>query len=369
MVDVQKFVLGPGGGGKIAVELKGNDPDTLRRLAQEVKDVYRADKNTKGIRDDWRPRTKLIVPVFDESEARRLGISRVDFTTAIKWNLNGNRMGVFREDKDLFPIISRPVEKERTEIESFKSHKMWSPISRKYISMDQLIKKTELHMEDSLIRRFDRKRTIKVQCDPIVGVASRVFNRLMPKLKAIELPPGYTMEFAGEYKDSREAKTKLGRNLPLGFLAMVVAIVCLFGSVRQPLVILLTVPLALIGVTAGLLTMNQSFDFMSFLGFLSLSGMLIKNAIVLIDQIAIEQNTGKSSWDAVVDATISRIRPVTMAAFTTILGMLPLITDDFYRGMSVTIMFGLGFATVLTLIVVPCLYSILYGVKPVATTK
>jgi multidrug efflux pump subunit AcrB len=144
---------------------------------------------------------------------------------------------------------------------------------------------------------------------------------------------------------------------------MVLIVIALFNSIRKTLVIWLTVPLAVIGVTAGLLLFDQPFGFMSLLGLMSLSGMLIKNAIVLIDQIDVESGSGKAPFRAVIDSGVSRLIPVSMAALTTILGMLPLVQDAFFVSMAVTIMFGLGFATVLTLIVVPVLYAIFFNVK------
>jgi multidrug efflux pump subunit AcrB len=195
-----------------------------------------------------------------------------------------------------------------------------------------------------------------------VGVASRVFTELRPLIEAIKLPDGYSLEWGGEYEDSTRAKRKVGESMPLGFLGMLISIILLFGTARQPLIIILTLPLSAIGVTFGLVSLNQAFDFMSLLGYLSLTGMIIKNAIVLIEQVQIEMDEGRPPYSALVHATVSRIRPVCMAAVTTILGMAPLLGDAFFRGMAVTIMFGLGFATVLTLLVVPCLYSLFYGI-------
>jgi len=170
------------------------------------------------------------------------------------------------------------------------------------------------------------------------------------------------MELGGEYENSKDAQEGLRKVVPLSFLAMVVIIVLLFNAVRQPLIIFLCVPLAIIGVTVGLLVTGQPFGFMALLGFLSLTGMLIKNAVVLIDQIDLEIREGKRPLAAIVDSSVSRLRPVVMAAFTTILGMIPLLQDAFFVAMAVTIMAGLAFATALTLIVAPVLYAIFFRV-------
>ena len=195
-----------------------------------------------------------------------------------------------------------------------------------------------------------------------VGTSESLRARLAPKIEAIELPPGYELEWRGEYYSSQKAQRSLAGILPLVFIGMVLIVVFLFDRLRQPLIIYLTVPLAAIGVTFGLLVTKQPFGFMALLGFLSLSGMLIKNAIVLIDATDDLIRSGTQAYEAVVMAGVSRARPVAMAALTTMLGMLPLFQDAFFIAMAVTIVFGLGFATILTLIVIPVLYSIFFKI-------
>jgi multidrug efflux pump subunit AcrB len=185
----------------------------------------------------------------------------------------------------------------------------------------------------------------------------------MPKIEAIELPNGYSLEWGGEYEGARDAQDSLGAGLPLGFLIMIIISILLFGSVREPLIIWTIVPMAVCGVVAGLLIADLPFGFMSLLGFLSLFGMLIKNAIVLLEEIDIQIDLGGDKFEAIVTACLSRLRPVALAAITTILGMLPLLTDAFFADMAVTIMGGLAFATVLTMIAVPVLYCLFYKIK------
>jgi len=174
--------------------------------------------------------------------------------------------------------------------------------------------------------------------------------------------PGYYMAWGGDAESSARAGAALASTLPVFFGLMVLIVLMLFNSIRKTLVIWLTVPLAIIGVTAGLLSFNQPFGFMALLGLMSLSGMLIKNAIVLIDEIDAQLASGKSAFTAILDSGVSRLIPVSMAASTTILGLIPLLQDAFFVAMAVTIMFGLGFATVLTLIVVPVLYAVFFRV-------
>lgn len=211
--------------------------------------------------------------------------------------------------------------------------------------------------------------TITIMCDPGVGEASTTFARVRPhvekryqELESEMNLTGYTMEWGGEYENSGDAQAALGSKLPMVFLAMVFIVICLFNSLKKPAIIFLTVPLALIGVTVGLLVTGQPFGFMAMLGFLSLVGMLIKNAIVLIDEINLQMTFDKDPFEAIVDSGLSRLRPVSMAALTTVLGMIPLVPDAFFASMAVTVMFGLSFATVLTLIVIPVLYACFFKI-------
>ncbi len=219
--------------------------------------------------------------------------------------------------------------------------------------------------EDPLVVRKNRKRMLTIMADPDpLGdeTAATLQGRIQSKIEALDFPPGYSLEWGGgEYESSADAKASLFQTMPMGYLFMFLITIFLFNKVKEAVIVWATVPLAIIGVTTGLLLLNTPFGFMALLGFLSLSGMLVKNGIVLLDQIEIEISSGKEKYQAVVDAAVSRVRPVCMAAITTVLGgMIPLLPDVFFKPMAVTIMFGLGFATVLTLIVVPVLYRMFH---------
>jgi multidrug efflux pump subunit AcrB len=229
------------------------------------------------------------------------------------------------------------------------------------IPLRQVVESFETEFEDEVIYRRDRNRTITVFSDPKEGPATQLFNRLRPQIEALDFPPGYGVTWGGEYEDSNSAMDAMVGSIPVFALVMVLVTIGLFNSLKQPAIIWLCVPLALIGVTAGLLSTGQPFGFMALLGFLSLSGMLIKNAIVLIDEINLQRSEGHELLKAIVDASASRLRPVAMAAATTALGMIPLLADGFFRAMAVTIIGGLMFATLLTMVVVPVLYSVFYS--------
>jgi multidrug efflux pump subunit AcrB len=359
-----KFQLGPGSTGKIQARLSGPDRDVLRELAAQVMEIYRADPDSKGIRTNWRERVKLIRPVMAQEQANLSGITRPDIANTLLEAFQGRQVGVYRENDLLLPIIMRAEEEERTSIDSIKSLQIWSPPAQGMIPLRQVVSGFETVFEDEIIERRNRKPTITVYADPDQGLATSLFERVAPQVEAIELPPGYELEWGGEYEDSRNAQAGLSASLPAFFLSMVLITIMLFNSLKQPLIIWLTVPLAIIGVTCGLLLSGQPFGFMSLLGILSLSGMLIKNAIVLIDEINLQRSEGKPLLQAITDSGASRLRPVGMAASTTALGMIPLLFDAFFVAMAITIIAGLMFATLLTMIFVPVLYATFYSDEP-----
>ncbi|KPZ73675.1 Cobalt-zinc-cadmium resistance protein CzcA [Pseudoalteromonas sp. P1-26] len=363
---VKRMEIGPSTDAKIEARFSGADPVVLRQLAKEAKDILHQDAGAFNIRDDWRARSKLIRPQFNEQKARRLGIAKSDLDQLLLTSLSGKQVGVYKDGTQMLPIIARSPAEERLNVESLSDLQIYSPVLGVFVPVTQVVDDFVVEWEDSLIMRRDRKRTITVMADhDVIGdeTPAKLFARVRKDIETIELPRGYELQWGGEYESSTDAQKAIFGSLPLGYLAMFAITVLLFNSVKKPLVIWATVPLAIVGVSAGLLLMNAAFSFMALLGLLSLSGMLIKNGIVLVDQINLELDSGKDPYKAVFDSGVSRVRPVAMAAITTILGMIPLLFDVFFQSMAVTIMFGLGFATVLTLIVVPVLYTMLFKIK------
>ncbi|MEM5511386.1 efflux RND transporter permease subunit [Pseudoalteromonas sp. AS84] len=362
---IKPMEIGPSTDAKIEARFSGPDPVVLRQLAAKAEELIGEDEGAYNIRDDWRARTKMIRPQFNEQKARRLGISKSDLDNVLLTSLSGKQVGVYRDGTQLLPIIARSPANERLNVESVHDLQIYSPVLGVFIPVTQVVDEFDVQWEDSLIMRRDRKRTITVMADHnVLGdeTPAKLFARIRGPIENMELPRGYQLEWGGEYESSSDAQKAIFGSLPLGYLAMFAVTVLLFNSLKQPLVIWATVPLAIIGVSAGLLAMNAPFSFMGLLGLLSLSGMLIKNGIVLVDQINLELREGKSPYEAVFDSGVSRVRPVAMAAITTILGMIPLLFDVFFQSMAVTIMFGLGFATILTLIVVPVLYTVIFRI-------
>ena len=362
----KRLEIGPSTDAKIEARISGPDPDVLREIGAQVMSVFNATPGTVNVRHDWRERVKYISPRFNETQARRLGIVKSNVDKSFLFAFSGVQIGVYREGTTLLPIIGRLPAEERIDIESMESLRIWSPVVNGFVPMQQVVDGFDVKFEDPIIQRRDRKRTLTVFADADFAydlLPAALFAKVKPQVEAIKLPPGYELQWGGEFESSTDAQESLFATLPLGFLFMFLITVFLFNSVRKPLVIWCCVPLALIGITSGLIILDKPFSFMALLGMLSLSGMLLKNGIVLLDQINTEINEGKEIFQAVFESTVSRVRPVCMAAVTTILGVLPLITDAFFESLAAVVMFGLGVATVLTLLIVPVFYIIFFNVK------
>jgi multidrug efflux pump subunit AcrB len=361
---IKAMRIGPGRDAKIEARFSGPDPEILRQLSDEAQAIMRANGSAVDIRDDWRSPVKVATPIFNEQVGRQLGVDRESLGTAMQYAFEGSNVGVYRDGNRILPIQMRAPLDERGDIDNMRDIQVWSPVLHASVPVSQVVSDYQTRWENAVIRGRDRIQTIIASCNPRDGAADPLLEVLRPQIEAIAMPPGYQLEWGGEYEDSINAQAGLAASLPLGFLLMILTSIFLFGKLKQPTIIWLTVPLAIVGITAGLLLTGGAFDFMSMLGALSLVGLLIKNAIVLIEEIDQQIETGKDGLEAILDSSVSRMRPVMLAAATTILGLIPLLSDVFFVNMSVTIMAGLGFASVLTLIVVPTLYAVFFRIKP-----
>ena len=364
-----RVIFGPGVGAKLEARFMGPDQAVLRRLAEQAENIFKDDGKLLDIRQNWRQKELILVPNYDEYAAGIAGVTRADFSDAVQFSSNGLKLGKLRDGDYSYDIIAKAkapheVAQETDELQQLQDALVWSQFQRSYVPVRQISPQMKIETEGVLIYRRDRIRTISVYAEPgLDDTAASGLGRVRPQIEAMELPEGYSIEWGGEYESAGDAQKALGSGLPLGFLVMILITIFLFGTVREPLIIWLIVPMAVCGVVAGLLISDLPFGFMSLLGFLSLFGMLIKNAIVLIEEIDIQIETGMNKFEAIVEASLSRLRPVSLAAITTILGMAPLLTDAFFADMAVTIMGGLAFATILTMIAVPVLYSLFYKIK------
>ena len=361
----QKFVLGPGDAQKIQFRIKGPDPKVLRAEAEKALGILRADGGFKEIQSDWRNRVDMMVPDVAEVRARNLGVTRSDIARSLKEATVGLTVGSYLEGDEALPIVLRAPSEEREDPDSLRNAWVWSSALGCSVPFAQVATGIHTETEEARLKRRNRLACVTVKCNPRSGTAAAARLRVKDRLEALaaEMPAGYSCEWGGEYESSSNANAGLKSKIPPILAVMVIIVIMLFNSVKQALVIFMTVPLILVGVVAGLLGFDQPFGFMALLGFLSLVGMQIKNAIVLMDEINAQLAAGTAPFEAVVSAGITRLRPVANAALTTILGMMPLVADAFYAAMAVTIMCGLAFATVLTMVVIPVNYALVYRIK------
>lgn len=355
------FSLGPGALQRLAIRIRGPEADGVHRVAASVRSVLNDDPDIVDIQDDWRERTPFVRPAISEMQARDLGLTRREIARAIQYATEGVRMGVFRDGDALLPIVIRPSANERERMADIRDTQVWSATAGARVPMAHVVSAFETGTEHTFLCRRDRLPTVTLRADAASGDADGAVKRLAPAIESIPLPPGYSIEWAGEWESSRRAREALAGNMPLVGGLMLLTVVALFNAIRPPLIIFSVVPLALIGVSFGLLLTGQPFGFMALLGFMSLAGMLVKNAIVLLDEVGSRLKGATDPMRAIRDAGVSRLSPVFLAGITTVLGMIPLLADPFFVAMSVTIMAGLTFATLLTLVVVPVLYAIAFG--------
>ena len=356
----RRLVFGPGGGDPIAVRFSGSDPETLRKLGQEaIARMTAASEDVKIPRTDWREQELVISPVYSGARAQIAGIAREDIASTLKFATDGIRAGVYREGERLIPIVVRLPRESGL---GLGDQVVYSGAAGAFIPIEQVIDGFAYEVQNTLVHRRDRLPTLTVSAHiPPGRTAAEVHAAIRQTVEDMPLPPGYRMAWGGEFEASGDAQSSLAGQLPLSFIVMVLISVLLFNALRQPLIIWLLVPMAVNGVVIGLLGTGLPFTFTALLGLLSLSGMLIKNGIVLVDEIDRVRSESEVLEEAIVTACASRLRPVALATATTILGMSPLLTDAFFVSMAVTIMCGLAFASLLTLVAAPVLYCVFFG--------
>ena len=365
IVRIRKYGVGPADTWKFEARFSGPgeaDFATLRELAGRGLAALRGHPMVAEMRTDMRQRVQKVVPDYLQERARWTDVSREDIARSTKRAFDGMPIGLFREGRDLYPIFLRNSDAEReTAAADMDNLQVQRTLSTDTVPMSA-VANLEIAWEDPIIVRWNRRRAITVQATPKNVTFPTLEAAALPAFDAIELPPGYELFWDGERYSTDQAQESLVPGMiPAGVIILFI-IVALFNAFRPPIVILLTIPFAFIGITLGLLATGSAFGFVALLGAMSLAGMMIKNAIVLLDQIGTEISGGKPPYQAVLDSAVSRLRPVALAAATTVLGVIPLLQDVFWVSMAVTIMAGLSFGTILTMVVVPVLYCTLYKV-------
>ncbi|MDJ0851916.1 MAG: efflux RND transporter permease subunit [Myxococcota bacterium] len=365
MVRVRKFGVGPSETWPFEARFHGPaeaDLQALRRLGQKGLEITQASPLAKDVRVDMRERVAKMVPRYDQERGRWTGITREDIGRSTKRTFDGVAVGLYREGDDLYPILLRQTEPERERAAEDLEQLPIQSVGATHTVPLAAVAQLDSEWEDPIIIRHNRRRAITVQAAARGTTFPQLKAAVVAELEAIELPPGFKLYWDGEDESTRVAQASLIPGvIPAGVIILFI-IVALFNAMRPPIIIVLVIPFAAIGITLGLLVTRAPFGFVALLGAMSLAGMMIKNAIVLLDQVGADIDAGKAPYDAIVDSAVSRLRPVLLAAATTVLGVVPLLGDVFWVSMSVVIMAGLSFGTVLTMILVPVLYAVFFKV-------
>lgn len=365
---VTGMFLGPSDSSVIKIRVRGPDAGFIRKQARRVQEVLAGVPGMIDIHDDWEnPLGKIVVDV-DQIRARRAGVSSADVAGALETYFSGRVVSEFREGDDVFPIVARAADAERGDPSRISSLSVFSRARGVTVPLAQ-VADIRLEADHARIARVDLVRTITVEARNTRLSAEEVATRIAPQIEAInaDLPYGYAVAIDGVVKQAREGRAALAANLPLALGIILVLLVAQFNGFLRPLIILATIPLLLIGAALGLHVMQAPFGFMVLLGLYALAGIIINNAIVLIDRIDIERTAGNGTdGEALVRAAVRRLRPIVMTTITTILGLMPLILaqDALFYGMASVMAFGLLVGTMLTLGVVPVIYSLILRISP-----
>ena len=365
--DVKVGPLAAGGGGTpIEVKVSGDDPDKLSAIASEIKAELFGISGTKNIKDDWGPKGKKFVIQIDENKARSAGITNQDIAISLQTVLDGFKAGEYREADKTIPIMLLNNQSKQQSLTSLETLNVYAQNSGRSVPLLQVASIVP-QWQYSKIKRLDLTRTVVVSSELTAsGNASAVVAELNPWLesKQSEWGDDYQYQLGGDAENSSENMGAVIKYLPLSGFIIVMLLIIQFNSFRKMTMIVSTIPLGVIGMVIGLLLFGVPFGFMAFLGVISLAGIVINNAIVLIDRIEIEE-TERTIQDAVLAACLQRFRPILLATFTTVLGLIPLYLGggEMWEPMAVTIMIGLLFGTVITLIFIPAFYSVLYKVN------
>lgn len=362
LIKVNKFELSPLTEAVIEARFLGPDPAVLDSLVGCAIEVMRRNPKVADARNEWGNMSMIIRPVYDPVKAGALGITKASMMESVKSINDGLPVGIYRDNERKVPVLLKSGNVNVSDAHALGDFSIWN--GERSAPLSQVTRQIETDWEFPQVRTYNRQLSMAAMCGVKPGhTMSEVHGEIREEIENIRLPEGYTFFWDAQYKDQGEAMQAVAKYFPLAFLALVIILVALFGNFREPGIILCVLPLSLIGVAAGMLMTGFDFGFFPIAGWLGLLGMIIKNVIVLIDEINVQHRSGIELYTSIVEATVSRTRPVLMAATTTIFGMVPLLFDVAFGGMAATIIFGLTFATGLTLFITPALYSMFYKVK------
>lgn len=362
LIKVNKFELSPLTEALIEARFLGPDAHVLDSLTAVAIEVMRRNPKVADARNEWGNMAMVVRPVYDPVKAGAVGITKAQMMESVKSISDGMAVGIYRDNEKQVPVL---LKSENAKIETpndLDNFSVWN--GEKSTPLSQVTTRVETTWEYPQVRTYNRQLSMAAMCGIKEGATmGEVHGEIRGEIESIELPEGYSFFWDSQYKDQNEGLQALAKFFPLAFLFLIVILIALFGNFREPIIIICILPLSLIGVAVGMLLTGFEFGFFPIAGWLGLLGMIIKNVIVLIDEINVQRKSGVDLYNSIVEATVSRTRPVLMAATTTIFGMVPLLFDVAFGGMAATIIFGLTFATMLTLFVTPALYAIFYKVK------
>lgn len=360
---VTKMFLGPSDSNKIDVQVIGPDKDFIYKTALEIQEIFRQLDGTVEIKNDWENKVIQLDVQIDQARAKRAGLTSADIARSLETFFSGRVISEFREGDDLIPILIRGEAQDRFDLSRIYDINVYSAQRNINVPLEQ-VADIRFTPQYARIARENLFRTVTIEAKNLYMTAEDMVPLLESQFDEIraKLPPAHRLEFDGVVKDSKESQASLNANLPLCLAVVMLVLIAQFNSLRRAGIVILTVPLILIGAVLGLLTVQANFGFMVILGLYALAGIIVNNAIVLIDRIDIERKEQDDQYEALVEACMRRLRPIVMSTVTTILGLLPLIIsqDALFFGMASALAFGLGIGSLLTLGVVPVLYSLLF---------
>ena len=394
-IRIRKYNFSTSTSHTVEVEFAGPDPAVLRRLSAQAEAIMRRSPyvDAYSVQNNWKPKGKTFVAEYRQEDALRSGIERGDVANALSAATNGMTVGVLNDQERMIPLNLQVRNDDGSRIKNLDEIPVWSMMNV-HLSNEELqgalaggkamselqdkvfraaplgnvVDDLRLDWDEDLVMRLNGRRVIEAECDPNPdrsdATPAKVVASIQDEIEAIPLPDGYTMRWVGEGEVQGEAIGNLMKFVPITIFLILAILLFLFNSWRKVILILLCFPFVFCGITPSLLLSGQPMTFMAIIGMLGLIGMMVKNAIVLVDEINRLQTEEKTApYTAVVEATVSRVRPVLMASLTTIVGMIPLVGDPMYSSMAITIMGGLTVGTIITLVLLPLFYATLFHIR------
>jgi multidrug efflux pump len=362
---VSRLENGPPVGFPVQFRVSGDDIGKVRSIAREVRAIVEEDPDLANVQFDWDEPSKVVRLTIDQDKARLLGLSSQDIAQFLNTSVSGVVVTQYREGNKLIDVVLRGVEAERAQLSLLRDLSIPSR-SGKAVPISQ-VARLEYALEEGVVWRRDRKPTVTVRAD-LKGAAQGpdVTRRVWPRLASLreKLPAGYHLAIGGAVEDSARGQKSIVAGVPLLVLSVLTLLMIQLRSFARTLMVVLTAPLGLIGVVAGLLAFRMPFGFVAMLGSIALSGIIMRNSVILVDQIEQDIDAGEKPWDAIVGATVRRFRPIVLTAAAAVFAMIPLARSDFFGPMAVAMMGGILVATVLTLGFLPALYALWFRVRP-----